>query len=356
MIDAVDIHVKGIVQGVGFRPFVYRMAKKYLINGWVLNATDGVHIHAEGESALVDEFIMELSDNAPAASKVEEIDIKEVPLEDFDSFEIRFSDDEDVAETTLVSPELATCDDCVAELFNPNDRRYRYPFINCRHCGPRFTIIDKLPYDRPATSMKGFEMCPDCAAEYADPGDRRFHAQPDACFACGPRISWKQGDDPVAWGGTREESDAIFARAVELLLAGGIVAVKGLGGFHLACDASNAGAVKRLRERKRREGKAFAVMMGSADDARRACLVDDAEQRLLESPQRPIVLLRKRPGAALTPRLADKLPELGVMLPCTPVQHLLMHDFAEAAASRAAGADGSAEAGTLPPMLLGKHP
>lgn len=136
MIDAVDIHVKGIVQGVGFRPFVYRMAKKYLINGWVLNATDGVHIHAEGESALVDEFIMELSDNAPAASKVEEIDIKEVPLEDFDSFEIRFSDDEDVAETTLVSPELATCDDCVAELFNPNDRRYRYPFINCTNCGP----------------------------------------------------------------------------------------------------------------------------------------------------------------------------------------------------------------------------
>lgn len=148
MIDAVDIHVKGIVQGVGFRPFVYRMAKKYLINGWVLNATDGVHIHAEGESALVDEFIMELSDNAPAASKVEEIDIKEVPLEDFDSFEIRFSDDEDVAETTLVSPELATCDDCVAELFNPNDRRYRYPFINCTNCGPRFTIIDHLPYDR----------------------------------------------------------------------------------------------------------------------------------------------------------------------------------------------------------------
>ena len=148
MIDAVDIHVKGIVQGVGFRPFVYRMAKKYLINGWVLNATDGVHIHAEGESALVDEFIMELSDNAPAASKVEEIDIKEVPLEDFDSFEIRFSDDEDVAETTLVSPELATCDDCVAELFNPNDRRYRYPFVNCTNCGPRFTIIDHLPYDR----------------------------------------------------------------------------------------------------------------------------------------------------------------------------------------------------------------
>ena len=173
MIDAVDIHVKGIVQGVGFRPFVYRMAKKYLINGWVLNAADGVYIHAEGESKLVDEFIMELSDNAPAASKVEEIDIKEVPLEEFDSFEIRFSDDEAVAETTLVSPELATCADCVAELFNPNDRRYRYPFINCTNCGPRFTIIDHLPYDRAATSMAAFPMCERCSAEYAKTLDRK---------------------------------------------------------------------------------------------------------------------------------------------------------------------------------------
>lgn len=187
MIDAVDIHVKGIVQGVGFRPFVYRMAKKYLINGWVLNATDGVHIHAEGESALVDEFIMELSDNAPAASKVEEIDIKEVPLEDFDSFEIRFSDDEDVAETTLVSPELATCDDCVAELFNPNDRRYRYPFVNCTNCGPRFTIIDHLPYDRAATSMAAFPMCEKCAAEYADPLDRASTPSPMPASSAGLR-------------------------------------------------------------------------------------------------------------------------------------------------------------------------
>ena len=213
MIDAVDIHVKGIVQGVGFRPFVYRMAKKYLINGWVLNAADGVYIHAEGESKLVDEFIMELSDNAPAASKVEEIDIKEVPLEEFDSFEIRFSDDEAVAETTLVSPELATCADCVAELFNPNDRRYRYPFINCTNCGPRFTIIDHLPYDRAATSMAAFPMCERCSAEYADPLDRRFHAQPDACFECGPSVTWRVGTDGTeSVGKTREESDAIFAR------------------------------------------------------------------------------------------------------------------------------------------------
>ena len=181
MVEALDIQVRGIVQGVGFRPFVYRMAKKYLINGWVLNAADGVTIHAEGESKLLDEFVMELSDNAPAAAQVTEIDLREVPLEGFDSFEIRFSDEGAVEKTTLVSPELATCDDCVAELFNPNDRRYRYPFINCTNCGPRFTIIDRLPYDRAKTSMRGFPLCERCAAEYADPLDRRFHAQPNAC-------------------------------------------------------------------------------------------------------------------------------------------------------------------------------
>ncbi len=331
MIDAVDIWVKGIVQGVGFRPFVYRMAKKYLINGWVLNATDGVHIHAEGESKLVDEFIMELSDNAPAAARVEEIDIKEVPLEQFDSFEIRFSDDEDVAETTLVSPDLATCDDCVAELFNPNDRRYRYPFINCTNCGPRFTIIDHLPYDRVATSMAAFPMCEKCAAEYADPLDRRFHAQPDACFECGPSVTWRVGaDDEELVGKTREESDAIFAAAVEMLMAGKILAVKGLGGFHLVCDANNAEAVAELRRRKRRDGKAFAVMAPSVAAARALCEVSAEEEAVLTGASHPIVLLRKRPDGAIGAGVADKLSELGVMLPYTPVQHLLMHDFAEA--------------------------
>ena len=353
MVEALDIQVKGIVQGVGFRPFVYRLAKKYLINGWVLNATEGVFIHAEGEAKLLDEFVTELHMNPPAAAKVTEVDLKEVPLEDFASFEIRFSDDAAAEQTTLVSPDLATCDDCLAELFNPNDRRYRYPFINCTNCGPRFTIIDSLPYDRPATSMKTFEMCPRCAGEYADPADRRFHAQPDACWECGPAVSiclpadridstpWPSEalsfascpDDPawsIAWGSTREASDAIFAAAVRVLMAGGIVAVKGLGGFHLVCDAENPEALAKLRERKRRQGKAFAVMMASADDARRVCRVDKVEQEQLESTKRPIVLLRKRPEAHLAPGLADKLPELGVMLPCTPVQHLLLHDFAEA--------------------------
>ncbi len=297
---------------------------------------------------------MELSDNPPAASKVEEIDIKEVPLEAFDSFEIRFSDDEAVAETTLVSPELATCADCVNELFNPNDRRYRYPFINCTNCGPRFTIIDHLPYDRAATSMAAFPMCERCAAEYADPLDRRFHAQPDACFECGPRVSftWRQADETslaslgepvfsednievhggfsVVWGKTREESDAIFTAAVEMLLAGKILAVKGLGGFHLVCDANNIEAVAELRRRKRRDGKALAVMAQGMGDVRALCQAGEEEEAVLTGSARPIVLLRKRPDGAIGEGVADGLSELGVMLPYTPVQHLLMHDFAAA--------------------------
>ncbi|MCI8468420.1 MAG: carbamoyltransferase HypF [Eggerthellaceae bacterium] len=345
MVEALDIQVRGIVQGVGFRPFVYRLAKKYLINGWVLNAADGVFIHAEGESKLLDEFVMELADNPPAAAQVSEVELHEVPLEDFDSFEIRFSDEGAVEKTTLVSPELATCDDCVAELLNPNDRRYRYPFINCTNCGPRFTIIDALPYDRAKTSMKDFPMCDRCAAEYADPLDRRFHAQPDACFECGPSVSWREGEGPVTWGRTREQSDAVFARAAELLLAGKVLAVKGLGGFHLVCDANNPQAVATLRARKHREGKAFAVMAPSVDAARVLCDVSDAEEALLAGSARPIVLLRKRADAALAPGVADLLPELGVMLPYTPVQHLLMHDFAE---SRAAAEGVQAN----PPLLV----
>ena len=374
MQTALDIHVKGIVQGVGFRPFVYRCAQLNLIRGWVLNAVDGVHIRAQGEEDLVDAFVLELVHDAPAAAHVAEVTMNEVPLEDFDGFEIRFSEDVAVRETTLVSPDLATCEDCVRELFDPTDRRYRYPFINCTNCGPRFTIIDELPYDRGATSMRDFAMCPRCAEEYADPADRRFHAQPDACFACGPRISWTVLDEApcgtpssglgftartsntlihpapesgapqhafpkymeqgkTVWGNNRRLSDAIFARAVALLRAGGIVAVKGLGGFHLVCDAGNAAAVAELRRRKRRDGKALAVMVADADAARAWCEVSAEEAAVLGGAVRPIVLLRKRTDAEaepLTPGLADGLAELGVMLPYTPVQHLLMHDFAAA--------------------------
>lgn len=341
MIEALDIQVKGIVQGVGFRPFVYRLATTYLIHGWVLNAADGVFIHAEGEGKLLDEFVLELTANPPAASQVDEVDLTEVPLEGFDTFEIRFSDSHAVERTTLVSPDLAACDDCIRELFDPHDRRYRYPFINCTNCGPRFTIIERLPYDRRNTSMKDFPLCEQCASEYENPLDRRFHAQPDACFACGPHLSWREHEQedidaplaPASWGTTRQKSDAILARAVELLCAGKILAVKGLGGFHLVCDAENENAVRILRARKHREGKAFAVMVGDVAAARLRCEVGDAEADVLGSTQCPIVLLRKRAGAVFVPGLADSLPELGVMLPYTPIQHLLLHDFIAAGGS-----------------------
>ena len=328
MLDALDIEVHGVVQGVGFRPFVYKAARRNLISGWVLNATSGVFIHAEGESDHVNSFVMELSENAPAAANVKEILLKEVPLEGFTTFEIRFSEEEDVPETTLVSPDLATCDDCVAELFDPANRRYHYPFINCTNCGPRFTIINGLPYDRAATSMAGFPMCPDCAREYADPEDRRFHAQPDACFDCGPHIYWRaSGFDEREWGLDLASSDAIIERAAQWLRQGRILAIKGLGGFHLACDAANPEALAELRRRKRREGKAFAVMVPNLDAVRAVCHVSKAEEDLLTGSVRPIVLLKKRAEATFAPRLCDKLPELGVMLPYTPLQHLLLAAF-----------------------------
>ncbi|WP_124060704.1 carbamoyltransferase HypF [Gordonibacter sp. Marseille-P4307] len=338
MIEAIDIQVKGVVQGVGFRPFVYRLAKRYLVNGWVLNAIDGVTIHAEGERSHLDGFVMEIADNAPSAAKVERIKMHDAVPEGFTEFEIRFSDDGAADATTLVSPDLATCEDCRRELFDPENRRYRYPFINCTNCGPRFTIINGLPYDRPKTSMADFPMCPHCAQEYADPLDRRFHAQPDACFECGPHISWCEVTDGIAgevtWGATRESSDRILSEAVRVLSAEGIVAVKGLGGFHLVCDASSEAALAKLRARKKRDGKAFAVMAAGIEDARISCEVDEAEAALLESPARPIVLLRKRSDASLAAGLADGLPDLGVMLPATPVQYLLIHDFAEATGKR----------------------
>ncbi len=343
MIEALDIEVHGVVQGVGFRPFVYNAATSRNICGWVLNGTAGVFIHAEGESENIDSLVTEINDHAPAAARISEICMQESDLQGFESFEIRYSEEDEAAHTTLVSPDLATCDECAAELFDPENRRFHYPFINCTNCGPRFTIIDGLPYDRAKTSMDRFAMCDECAAEYRDPADRRFHAQPDACFECGPHISWwdpclesnapeslacaSANDQGVLWGNTLQASDAIIDRAATVLRDGGIVAVKGLGGFHLACDARNEKTLAELRRRKRRQGKAFAVMYRTIDEVREVCTVGDAEARLLEGPQRPIVLLKKRNDATFTPGLADHLSELGVMLPYTPVQHLLLAAF-----------------------------
>lgn len=342
----VHIHVTGIVQGVGMRPFVYREAMAHGICGWVLNAGDGVHIEAHASVEALDGFVAALSEHAPAAARVEHVELMDLAPGDWDAaseqgFRIVASQDQ-TAHTTLVSPDIATCDDCLRELFDPADRRFHYPFINCTNCGPRFTIIRSLPYDRAATSMDCFPMCPECAAEYGDPLDRRFHAQPDACFDCGPHITWREADHGVvptavdatpAVGSTRETSDAIIERCVELLAGGGIVAIKGLGGFHLACDATNEQAVAELRRRKRRSNKPLAVMVRGLADAECLCHVDGVERNLLAGSVRPIVLLRRRavcegggsPDAlALAPSVAHDLPELGVMLPYTPLQHLLL--------------------------------
>ncbi len=341
----VHIHVTGIVQGVGMRPFVYREAMAHGIYGWVLNAGDGVHIEAHALSEALDEFVTALSEHAPAAARVEHVAVADLEshvwdTDDEQAFRIVASQDQTM-HTTLVSPDIATCDDCLRELFDPADRRYHYPFINCTNCGPRFTIIRSLPYDRAATSMDCFPMCPECAAEYGDPLDRRFHAQPDACFDCGPHITWREADHGVvptavdatpAVGSTREASDAIIERCIELLAGGGIVAIKGLGGFHLACNAANEQAVVELRRRKRRSNKPLAVMVRSLADTERLCHVDDVERGLLTGSIRPIVLLRRcaageedSPDAlTLAPSVAHDLPELGVMLPYTPLQHLLL--------------------------------
>lgn len=343
----VHIHVTGIVQGVGMRPFVYREAIAHGICGWVLNAGDGVHIEAHALSEALNEFVAALSEHAPAAARVEHVAVADLEPDAWDAdderaFRIVASQDQTV-HTTLISPDIATCDDCLRELFDPTDRRYHYPFINCTNCGPRFTIIRSLPYDRAATSMDCFPMCPECAAEYGDPLDRRFHAQPDACFDCGPHITWREAVNGDACGNssatpavgtTREASDAIIERCVELLASGGIVAIKGLGGFHLSCDAANEQAVCELRRRKRRSNKPLAVMVRGLADAERLCHIDGIERNLLAGSVRPIVLLRRRaagndaygsPNALeLAPSVAHDLPELGVMLPYTPLQHLLL--------------------------------
>jgi hydrogenase maturation protein HypF len=343
---ALSLHITGIVQGVGFRPFVYNLALEQGLTGWVLNASDGVHTVVEGDPATVDAFPQAVRDRAPAMAVIETITAEEVEPEGFRGFEIRESRAEEGA-MTLVSPDIATCPECAAELFDSSDRRYRYPFINCTNCGPRFTIIGDVPYDRPMTSMRDFPMCPQCAEEYGDPSDRRFHAQPDACFICGPRLYLNADDATYDWAWTPERevsprphrdrgveamrSDEIVARAAELLVGGSVLAIKGLGGFHLACDATNPEAVTRLRERKRRWGKPLAIMVRDIETARALCEVCPEEEELLAGVVRPIVLLRKdarpgEPGGApeLAPGVADNLVEIGVMLPYTPLHHLLL--------------------------------
>lgn len=346
--QALKVHITGIVQGVGFRPFVYNLAVRLGIVGWVINSSDGVHCLIQGSPESLRDFLEALRREAPPMSVIEDITAEDAPPGDFGGFTI--GESQAVADAiTLVSPDIATCDMCVSELFDPADRRSGYPFINCTNCGPRFTIIDDVPYDRPSTTMKVFGMCPDCSAEYADPADRRFHAQPDACFVCGPRLylnvtnpeagdnrsqagSWEWTPDvesvprPHRHGGSeRKRSNDILTAVISLLEEGAIIAIKGLGGFHLACDASNESAVKRLRERKHRWGKPLAVMVPDLSSAGRLCVVSDAEEALLAGTTRPIVLMRRHDGeGGLAPSVSGDLPEIGVMLPYTPLHHLLL--------------------------------
>lgn len=306
--------ISGIVQGVGFRPFVYNLAREYALTGSVFNHSAGVTIEAEGDSESLDRFALDLVERRPPLAVIEDLSAQAIPCEGGSEFSITFSRSTQ-AESTPVPADIATCEDCLREFRDPGDRRFEYPFLNCTNCGPRFTVIRDLPYDRPATTMAGFPMCAACEAEYHDPGNRRFHAQPTACPACGPHVELEGLSGTPA-----------IERARELLAAGALLAVKGIGGFHLACDATSNRALQLLRDRKNRFEQPFAVMARDLESVRRIAEFDDEEARLLISRERPIVLLRKRPGGDLSPLVAPGNGYLGVMLPYAPLHHLLVQD------------------------------
>ena len=323
------IRVRGQVQGVGFRPHVWRLAHELGLVGWVRNDADGVEIEAQGLSAAVEALIERLRREAPPLARVAAVEAHEQATSASADFVIRSSRGGAVA--TTVTPDTGVCDDCLHELFDAADRRWRHAFINCTHCGPRYTIARSLPYDRPTTSMAGFTMCADCQREYDSPADRRFHAQPNACPRCGPRLQLR-APDGAALDAALDPLAATLAR----LVRGQIVAIKGVGGYHLACDARNAAAVACLRERKQREEKPLALLLANAASAREFAAIDADELAALEAPERPIVLLRKHASCdAALPGVAPGLAWLGVMLPGTPLQHLLFHEAAGRPAGRA---------------------
>jgi hydrogenase maturation protein HypF len=310
---------------VGFRPFAYRLAEELELGGFVLNDERGVAVEIEGEAERVGEFLRRLADDAPASARVEAVVPTEVEPTGERRFRILASERSGEPEAP-VSPDIATCVDCLAELFDPGDRRYRYPFVNCTNCGPRLTIVRAVPYDRATTTMAGFEMCAACSAEYEDPGDRRFHAQPNACPDCGPQARLLAAD-----GGRIDHAaqpDAIAAAAA-MLVGGAIVAVKGIGGYHLACRAGDELAVTELRSRKHRESKPFALIARDLDTARQLVELGQAEERLLSGAERPIVIARRRMRAAVADAVAPRSADLGVMLPHSPLHHLLVADAGE---------------------------
>lgn len=321
------IHISGIVQGVGFRPFVYNLATRLGLSGWCLNDSEGVVIEVHGNG--IERFIRELKDNAPPLSRIEEVEVSAAQEAETSGFSIRESVSE-AGKSVLVSPDISVCAECVKEMNDPGDRRHLYPFINCTNCGPRYTIVRDIPYDRPFTTMAPFELCPDCAAEYHDPADRRFHAQPNACARCGP-VAWLSEKNSTEPMDGKRNFDAI-AKAARLLKEGAIIAIKGIGGFHLACDATNQESVSRLRAAKRNSlagddkkgsNKPFAVMAPTLNAVKGFARISEEEAKILEGNARPIVLLEKLAGDAIADGVAPGSRYFGVMLPYTPMHHLL---------------------------------
>ena len=312
--------VHGAVQGVGFRPFVYRLATELQLKGWVLNSAQGVFIEVEGEGGAVRQFLLRLEKEEPSRAIIQSMEFSFLDAVGYETFEIR-SSKEAGAKTAFILPDIGTCPDCLADIFDPANRRHRYPFTNCTNCGPRFSIIEALPYDRGNTSMEKFQMCAECEAEYDDPLDRRFHAQPNACPRCGPQLQlWDDAGKELA------RCDEALLQTAEKIRAGMIVAVKGIGGFHLMVDSRDDSAVARLRFRKRREEKPFALLYPNLGAARADCFLSELEERLLASPESPIVLLPRR-ADKLAASVAPNNPRLGVMLPSNPIQHLLMREL-----------------------------
>ncbi len=311
------LQIRGVVQGVGFRPFVYNLARKLNLKGFVTNTSKGVTLEIEGEK--IEEFLETLKREPPPLSKIYSIEIKELPFVEYDDFSIIESIDD--TGFTHVSEDVSICEDCLRELFSREDRRYLYPFINCTNCGPRYTITLKVPYDRPNTTMDVFKMCPECLKEYKDPTNRRFHAQPNACPVCGPQVKLfiKTSD------GVEEVRNDAISTAIELIKNGKILAIRGLGGFHLCCDGKNEASIETLRRRKKRSNKPFALMSPKIELMEKFCYVFDAERNILLSPMRPIVLLKKRPDCSLPEKLAPLNSYLGFMLPYTPLHYLLFY-------------------------------
>ncbi len=312
--------IQGIVQGVGFRPFVYRLAHELDLSGWVRNTPAGVELEIQGGTSALETFNELLRTTLPPLALITSHQCTDIPVNDHQTFTILQSGSGTA--DIQIAPDSALCTDCLRELFDPADRRFRYPFITCTNCGPRYSIITGIPYDRPATTMTGFHLCPDCLREYQEPLDRRFHAQPIACHACGPRISLIVSGSLTL----QAECDEAVIRAVELLKGGKILAAKGIGGYHLAVDACSNAAVQRLRERKKRDEKPFAVMAANLETARELALMSEVEERLLCSPEAPIIIVRKRPGTQLSTLIAPNNGWVGLMLPYAPLHHLLFRD------------------------------